>query len=134
MEKIVDGIELLRMVRDGEKLPNKIYLEDRGYGYRFFIRLDMYIQIHLYREEKDGTATEVRALDTNDLLKDKFIIEDEEIDIDSIEEIDLFNNGIGFKDVYLVMRSYDSNFEKITDKYNELIKAMKQINKKLEEK
>lgn len=60
--------------------------------------------------------------------------EDEEIDIDSIEEIDLFNNGIGFKDVYLVIRSYDSNFKKITDKYNELIKAMKQINKQMKEK
>jgi hypothetical protein len=76
MGKVVDGVELLRMIRDGEKLPNKIYLEDRRYCYRFFIRLDMYIQIHLYREEKDGTATAIRALDTNDLLKDKFIIED----------------------------------------------------------
>ena len=74
---IVDGVELLRKIRDREKLPNKIYVEDRGYGYRFFIRLDIYIQIHLYREEKNGTATKIRALDTNDLLKDKFIIEED---------------------------------------------------------
>ena len=129
---IVDGVELLRLIRDGEKLPNKIYIENKGYGCRFFIRLDMYIQIHLYREEKNGTATAIRALDTNDLLKDKFIIEeDEEIDIDSIEELNLFDNGKGFDSKTDVRQFYDSNFEKISNCYKEMLRAIKQINKQL---
>ena len=64
-------------------------------------------------------------------LKDKFeiISEDEEIDIDSIEEIDLFDNGNGFEDINIVKQSYDRNFENITQSYNELLKAVKQLNK-----
>ena len=60
--------------------------------------------------------------------------EDEEIDIDSIEELNLFDNGKGFDSKTDVRQFYDSNFEKISNGYKEMLRAIKQINKQMKEK
>lgn len=133
MGKVVDGVELLRMIRD-EELVNGDKIK---FGGEIFILNIEEREFYVKGKPGQKQYSLFQCWTVDNIFDFKFEIlseEDEEIDIDSIEEIDLFNNGIGFKDVYLVMRSYDSNFKKITDKYNELIKAVKQLNKKLEEK
>ena len=89
MGKIVDGVELLRMIRDKEiSGQTKIYFEESTTpNYRFYIMSGIYIQFRLYREDVKGKEkdVEIRTLDTHDLIKNNFIIpEDEEIDVQSI--------------------------------------------------
>ena len=129
---IVDGVELLRLIRDGELNPKtKIYIEKEENPYKFYISKGIYNAIHLYRIEGKKEIV-VRVLDTEDLLNDKYIIpeEDEEIDIQAIKEMNLFSvsNWEELDDIKLFL---DNNFKQITDKYNELIKAVKQLNKKI---
>jgi hypothetical protein len=59
--------------------------------------------------------------------------EEQEIDIQSIEEINLFDNGQGYNNIKTITGAYDSNFGHITDKFNELIKSVKQLDKKINE-
>lgn len=64
------------------------------------------------------------------------LIEEEpkEIDIQEIEEIDLFDNGQNFNDTKFTIGCYDGNFIKIADIINELIKAVKQLDRKINNK
>jgi cystathionine beta-lyase family protein involved in aluminum resistance len=130
MEKVVDGVELLRMIRDGEIKNGTRLLRERGCMYIFNdgkIALDE--EVYGFKE-----GTNIFYIDKLEcLLKSKFKIflkEDKKIDIDSIEEV---------KHIYIY--NLDPNVEKVDDrvstnveKINELIKAVKQLNKKLEEK
>lgn len=131
MGKIVDGIELLRMIRDREiEERNTIIKKKSGVIYIYkdeIIKLDEVLPFYT----KGTSIFDICSIKI--FLYDEFEIlsEDEKIDIDSIEEIDLFDNGIGFDDIGTVKQSYDRNFEKITDKYNELIKAVKQLNNQM---
>ena len=121
MNKIVDGVELLRMIRDGEiSKEKKIYIESKEMPFRFYITSGIYNAIHLYRVE-GNKEVDVRALDTEDLLKDKYIIpeEDEEIDIEAIKKYE----------TKYTERCID---KEVRNKINELIKAIKQLNKKVE--
>lgn len=132
MGKIVDGVELLRMLKNKEiKDFTKIYVEPSfSTAYRFYIMKGIYIQIHMYREDIKGIEkdVEIRALDTNDLLNKNFVLpeEDEEIDIQSIKGIDInldFNNVEKWEDEM-----------QIASKIDELLKAIKQLDKKIKEK
>lgn len=137
---VVSGNELIKMIDRKEHINKRFYIRliydetvpgglDDVYRNREFV-IDKFGNIFT-----DDDIAKIK--DINIFRKSFFAIkgyEEIEIDINSIEEIDLFNNGIGFKDVYLVMRSYDNNFKKITDKYNEVIRAIKQINKQMKEK
>lgn len=122
---IVDGVELLRMIKknrfeDGDKIIAEI-TKDQEYIYSAYFRN--------FLNKNTG-----KELSVTDYIFWTFIIlseEVEEIDIDSIEEIDLFDNGNSFKDINTVKQSYDRNFENITQSYNELIKAVKQLNRKI---
>ena len=70
------------------------------------------------------------------LLHSEFTLieEPEEIDIKGIEEIDLFDNGQNFIDTKFTIGCYDGNFIKIGDIINELIKAVKQLDRKINKK
>ena len=86
---------------------------------------------------KDNYDTCVSSYqDDKSFSQNKFEIlsEDEEIDIDSIEELNLFDNGKGFDSKTDVRQFYDSNFEKISNGYKEMLRAIKQINKQMKEK
>lgn len=121
MGKIVDGVELLRMIRDGELNPNKkIYTEQEGNRYKFYISKGIYNAIHLYRVE-GKKEIEVRVLDTDDLLNDKYIIpeEDEEIDIQEIKNLLKIEEYEVDKTDTVINRN----------KINELLKAIKQLDR-----
>ena len=128
MNKIVDGVELLRMLRDGEIEENKTKIIDKASEekYLFF----------------DGNITDEQGVDLLyqvsdiDFATGKFEIlseEDEEIDIQAIKEMNLFSvsNWEKLDDIKLFL---DNNFKQTTDKYNELIKAVKKLDKKIKEK
>ena len=122
---LVDGIKLLEMKRNGTLRQQKIYLEDKdSYDYRFYIRTDIYRQWRLWREDKKRIKKdeEVRILDTEDLLNNSFVLL-EEID----EEIDIENiKGISELTHY---DEYDIQGNILACKINELIRAVKQLNR-----
>lgn len=125
---VVDGVELLRMIRDGEIDKNKkIYIKSDKAPFRFYITSGIYNAIHLYRVE-GKKEVEVRVLDTSDLLTDKYIIpEKEEIDIDSIEEL----NDTNYDSIYFDEEQTDYYHNSTRSKLNDLIKAVKQLNRKI---
>lgn len=127
MNKTYSGIELLKSMKNKEiPLHTKIYITfdwenyDEEQSMKFYTIYGEYRQLHLYREV-DGKATDIRTIDTEDLLTKRFyIIEDkEDINIQDIEEIDI-NNGL-------------MNIE-IVNKFNELVQAVKQLDKTKEDK
>lgn len=122
--KVVDGVELLRMIRDGE-LEKYTILEIVGHRNK--------------KIEWQGDDSLI-DLDTAEPIKSCWLIdteleiispslENEEIDIESIEELEIYvSNG-------LRVPSYDSKdikSNRVT--INDLIKAVKQINRKVEGK
>lgn len=137
MEKVVDGVELLRMIRDGEIKNGTRLLRERGSMYIFNdgkIALDE--EVYGFKE-----GTNIFYIDKLEcLLKSKFKIflkEDKKIDIDSIEEID-YEVNFGYVNcgnmTKEVKEGLNTQFNNTNNKLNELIKAVKQLNKKLEEK
>ena len=124
--KIVDAVELLRLIRDGE-------LKERN-KYKCFIKWKKIITpIFIYRDEEliPNNAIERYLLDkdyTFEILSE----EDEEFDIDSITEIYINDiKSVGESETKCwTGRNLDIAF---ANKINELIKAVKQLNKKIEE-
>lgn len=116
MSKIIDGIELLRMIKD-EKIPyrTKINIVSDDETLKFYTIYGTYRQLHLIRDD-NGKIEDIRCIDTEDLLKGKFEIEEqEEIDIQNLQE----NNSSNAR--------ADINQENI----NLLIKAVKQLDLKI---
>ena len=118
---VVDGVKLLRMIRDnkfknGDRIKEieigRIYEYDGEYGF-WQIRTDDYIRIN--------------ELEVSMIVNRKFEIlseEDKEIDIQAIEELDLW---AGYN------ASDDKNIIDNRQKINEVIKAIKQLDKKIKE-
>ena len=48
-----------------------------------------------------------------------------------IEEVDLFDYGQGYKNIDVITGGYDANFSQISNKFNELIQAVKQLDRKI---
>ena len=133
MEKIVDGVELLLMIEKGELENKKVYFRECYYNpetnsdeeRKNYLFIDSFGNIETERE---------KVKNINAFRQLKYYVEDdkedEKIDIDNIEEV---------KHIYIY--KLDPNVEKVDDrvsknveKINELIKAVKQLNKKLEGK
>ena len=89
--KKVSGIELLQMIDNNQiRLGTKVYLlnkgetfekrrkmREQGYViYDFYTIIGSFIQLHLYRKEQGKQDTNVRTIDTNDLLNHDFYIEE----------------------------------------------------------
>lgn len=130
MGKIVDGVELLRMIRDGE-IKNKQTFEN--------INEDLLLTyengvLYYYNERTECDCELFRDYSLNSVLKCKFEIlseedeEDEEIDIQAIKKMNLFSvsNWEKLDDIKLFL---DNNFKQTTDKYNELLKAVKKLDR-----
>lgn len=111
-------IELLNKLSKGE-IPKKIKLDNDVYKYdeaqEDYYNDDIGIVNWLF----DDYIIGVKQLD----YEVEIIEETEEIDIDSIEEVNVTDRGMDTDDCILYYE----------DKMNELIKAVKQINNKLKE-
>lgn len=127
MGKIVDGMELLIMIENEELKNKKVYIQEIYYDSdthkekinKKNIVIDKFGYIFV-----DKDMEEIK--DINIFRKLKFYIEDndEETDIDSIEELNTL--------VETTSEKIEANT--VRKKVNEVIKAVKQLNKKLEEK
>ena len=122
MSKVVDGVELLRMIRDGE-------IKD---GTEF--KVNNYDSVYIYIAELgiknkacDDYIDDVLTLKGIADAKFKILLsEDEEIDIDSIEEL----NDIHYYDVSrMTVKETDEYHALIANTLKDVIKAVKQLNK-----
>ena len=113
---VVDGVELLRMIRDGEVKENTKLVDD--FNYEYFYEKDECEDLILY--EFDNIVHKKIIPDYTMFQNNHFkiLLEDEEIDIDNIEE---FEFG----------KIEDKTNYETRIKINELIKAVKQLNGKI---
>ena len=110
MSKIVDGVEILRMIKDDE-IERGTEIVD-SYGNNYIYELDEYESFVL--KEYDSITKTFEIPDYTMFIENKFEIKEkeQEIDIQAIEEF----NGVD-----------------IGNKVNELLKALKQLDKKIKE-
>lgn len=122
MGKVVDGVELLRMIRDGELVNG-----DRiKFGGEIFILNIEEREFYVKGKPAQKQYSLFQCWTVDNIFDFKFEIlseEDEEIDIDNLTEMNLLSEPNIWEKINI-----------ITQNINELIKAVKQLNKKLEEK
>lgn len=121
MGKIVDGVELLRMIRD-EEIDEKEYIyiitEGKYKEFRLFFRNKVVPYLSMFGKTQELFVEDILTMKINietNLDKD---IEYKEIDIQSIEEMEHDFHETGEE-------------EEIKEKINELVKAIKQLDKKI---
>lgn len=123
---VVDGVELLRMIRDGE-IANGDRIQFGGEVFVFNIE-EREFYVKGKPTQKQYSLFQCWTVDN--IFDFKFEIlseEEEEIDIDSIEELD---EEVGLKDVSF--KVYWSSVEKkIVKQQNQILKAVKQLNRKI---
>ena len=114
MNKKIKVIELLNKIANGEELPKEI-----KYNFEtFYIKYDTFHNIYFY-ETKDGTTLLKYIYNTNFLLDEVEILED---NTEEIEELKIDENGfIKTNNGTWKGRKLDVAF---ADKINELIKAV----------
>lgn len=114
MGKVVDGVELLRMIRDGEiERGRKIKVSyDTNYSDVYY-----FSGCNIRHLKGDYEIGSERLLNK----KMKYEILEKEIDIQSIEEIKFISGD-------------DENAYDSANKINELIRVVKQLDKKIKEK
>lgn len=106
-------IDLLKKIENGENIPQKIKV------YQEIFEWD--ILEHYYRRSNGDDLLELCTIfNTGELLSMEVELIEDEIDIDSIEEINSVTNNIDGTVCIMV-------------KINELVQAVKQINKKVKE-
>lgn len=77
---------------------------------------------------------ELRFLTYENMNKKFRIVEEqEEIDIQELEDVNLFDNGQNFNDMPIIIKSYDDNFTNINNTINKLVQAVKQLDKNIKE-
>lgn len=105
MAKTIKIIELLNKIANEEEVPETV---------RYFHRISKLFELMLVCKENIIYKLDRDIIDLTDEVE---IIEDEqEIDIQNIEDEDLFDNGQSFNDFPIVIKSYDDNFSRITKK------------------
>ena len=109
MNKKIKIIELLNKIANGEELPKEIKYEFET----FYIKYDAFHNIYFY-ETKDGTTLLKYIYNTNFLLDEVEILED------NIEEIEELPDDID-----------EFGWLEVKEKINELIRVIKQIRKDL---
>lgn len=130
MNREIDGLELLRMIKNRElKDGTRIDIESDS-TYEFYTVIDG-DSLNMYRVEDDGEDEFCRTVSTYDLLNKKFYIQENketEIDIQSIELFDEIRDVSTWSNDTLSF-----NQRSIISKVNKIIKAIKQLDKKIKE-
>jgi len=151
--KGVNGIELLEMIKNKKiKQGTKIYIlcdwEEynsqafQSQSMKFYTLYGVYRQLHMFREI-DGKEEDIRVVDTEDLLTKKFVIieEQQEIDIQKIKEFDkdkarkeifTYTGPDGKKSNLYCFSLFTES--RIIPKINELVQAVKQLDKNKKDK
>lgn len=123
--KTYTGIELLQAIEDDEFEKNIRFKVTNGTFENFVAYIEnKKLKVNMFGREQ--------VLGTDVLIESEFeVIEEMDINIQEIEELDLFDNGQGFNDLRTTIGGYDSNFMNIADKFNELIQAIKQLDRQI---
>lgn len=143
MGKIVDGVELLRMIRDGEIKDKTKINRIMSTGKKEKLVYETYQLRKIYKDESKGVFFKEYNLLT---LKDNFEIlseEDEEIDIQSIEhkELDILQEVLGKCDLWqgnedYILKVINENNNrlanailKVSNENKTILKAIKQLDR-----
>lgn len=113
MSKTIRVIDLLKEVSEG----NNITFRDGGGTYKD----SLWTFINMYMDKKQS-FDEIKELLNSEVV---VIEEQEEIDIQSIEEI---------KDIFIENSTCGEDVKYLARKYNEILKCAKQLDKKIKEK
>ena len=109
-------IDLLKKIENGENIPKKIKV------YQEVFEWD--ILEHYYKRSNGDDLLELCTIfNTGELLSMEVELIEDEIDIDSIEKLD--KNG-----TFINRKVNDQKIIDIQNKINELVQAVKQLNKK----
>jgi len=115
-------IDLINKKYNDEEMPKHIKINRLNYIYDD------------NRKTYESEYGECMSFDfTNNVLNMQVELIEDEIDIQSIEKIDLFDNGGAYKDIQLIISSFDLNFTEISETINKLISSVKQLDKKIKE-
>ena len=132
MNKKIKIIELLKQMEIKENLPKQIKYKNKVFdlscsddGIYYYANenwsmmswIDNFYQLYEYVEILE---------DEDEILEDE-----EKIDIQELEDVNLFDNGQNFNDMPIIIKSYDDNFTNINNTINKLIQAVKQLDKKI---
>lgn len=120
---IVDGITLLTMIRDGAIKENTKFKDNLGEEYIY--KDDGYGGLILYKEDtlnNEYYTPDYSFFTDKDITFEILSEQEEEIDIEAIEEIP--NKILNLEDLEEYIIDYHN-------KINDLIKAVKQLNKKI---
>ena len=120
MSKRMKIIDLLNKIANGEEVPEKIKEDNIIYIYES-------LEHFYYTDNEARKNLLIRGKDysTNDFLNwNVELIEDETIDIESINELETYSDdGVEFYD--------KSDIHKIAKKTNEILQVVKQLNKEI---
>ena len=133
--KIVDGVELLRLIRDGEIKDKQTF---KNIGVDLLLTYDNNV-LYYYDENLEHNREFFADFGLSSILNCKFEIlseEDEEIDIQALNQY-----GTNFHEGIISTRSSDTEKEKEFRKYiinnakdiRTLIRVVKQLDKKIKE-
>jgi uncharacterized protein (UPF0335 family) len=119
MNKTIKVIDLLNKIANGEEVPEKIKWRDKIWIYTKSQQDYLHHGVCFF-EGFCQIRTKEFIIDTVEIIE-----EQEEIDIQSIEEI---------KDIFIENSSCGEDVKYLAKKYNEILKWAKQLDKKIKEK
>lgn len=136
MEEIMDGIELLRRIRESKLKENTRLVDD--YGNEYIYKRDEMGDLTLYIEENEETSIP----DYSMFIDNKFEIllkKEEEIDIEEMMGVNAFKL---MKSPYMADCLREGKFDifmellkqselEFVDKIDEIVEALKQLNRKI---
>lgn len=120
--RIIDGIELLKEIKEGKlNSRDKFYVKNDINPNIFFVSSDIYRQLWMFREGKENIV-KLRAADSDDFINNKFIIED------NMEEIDDLKGWLlaSTEDDY---EAINATLDRFGKKINELVKVVNKLMK-----
>ena len=128
MNKKIKVIKLFNIINENKNIPKKIKYNDIEYTYdenmqEYYACKEgrtSYFFYNVVQHKWAWLGTEVEILE-----------DEEEIDIQELEDVNLFDNGQNFNDMPIIIKSYDDNFTNINNTINKLVQAVKQLDKKI---
>ena len=127
MSKTITIIKLLNKIANGEEVPKKVKYEREIYNFKEIDYKNENRNLYLFTEELQDITSVLN--DTVEIIE-----EQEEIDIQELEDVNLFDNGQNFNDMPIIIKWYDDNFTNINNTINKLVQAVKQLDKNIKEK
>ena len=128
MNKKIKVIELFDIIAKGIDIPARVEYKQKIY------KFDSDIMDYVPQDEELCLSLLIVGYDNfkESLNEEVEILEDEEeIDIQELEDVNLFDNGQNFNDMPIIIKSYDDNFTNINNTINKLVQAVRKLDRKI---